>query len=460
MDSMDQKEWEKYKKILNHYSPELKESASALLQEGKRGVLFQTTACVTAPILFSYVSWILMDAVARGKERLYFLARDGYVLYQIAEILCKRYRIAVECRYLYASRLAWRLPQYHLMGKQCMDKICLNGTCITLNKILDRGFLLKEEKEEIRMELKKSKKEMDQVLSRNEIENYKKILVQNTKFFSYINQHSRKAYQETIGYLRQEGLLEGKNFSIVDIGWVGSMQESLKCLLESMQIDTGRIDGYYFGMFRLPKKKKEEKNYHTWYFRPRGDGKRKILFSHNLFECMCCAEDGMTIGYAYHAESKQYRSILEREKNINKDWDISMQIDTICRFSEYAATRIRQIKKWVQVTDTKEMTDKLCYWFMVHPTKEQADYYGKFLFSDDITEKHMRELASVMSKEQIRQNSVWNYIKNRFFPNHFSQIEVSSYWMEGTLARSGCKRKWLKLWDVFLYKYLLFVIAK
>ena len=97
---------------------------------------------------------------------------------------------------------------------------------------------------------------------------------------------------------------------------------------------------------------------------------------------------------------------------------------------------------------------------MINPTKEQADYYGRFLFSDDITEKHIVELAPVMTEAQIRQNSVWNHIRNKICPHRTKKIEVQSYWMEGSLVRSGCRWKYLKKQNHLFYKFLLFSIPR
>ena len=67
------------------------------------------------PILFDYVWWILYQAQQRGIQRLYFLARDGYLLREIAQQFCARFGLKIECRYLYCSRAALRMPSYHLL---------------------------------------------------------------------------------------------------------------------------------------------------------------------------------------------------------------------------------------------------------------------------------------------------------------------------------------------------------
>lgn len=62
-------------------------------------------ACdLTAPLYVPFVYGIMQDAVARGIGRLFFCARDGYILYRTAMLL-KRYCFhSLELSYLYVSR--------------------------------------------------------------------------------------------------------------------------------------------------------------------------------------------------------------------------------------------------------------------------------------------------------------------------------------------------------------------
>lgn len=59
-----------------------------------------------------YVHWAVRDAEARGVDRLYFVARDGYHLQRIADALIAREGFSVRTAYLYGSRALWRVPSY------------------------------------------------------------------------------------------------------------------------------------------------------------------------------------------------------------------------------------------------------------------------------------------------------------------------------------------------------------
>ena len=94
-----------------------------------------------APLYVSFTSWILQDAKQRGIKRLYFLARDGEILYETAKTL-QPYYPDMELHYLYVSRKSLYLP-----GIQKLTKKEINERVIvekTLKNILD-CFQLDEE---------------------------------------------------------------------------------------------------------------------------------------------------------------------------------------------------------------------------------------------------------------------------------------------------------------------------
>ncbi|MBD5509688.1 MAG: hypothetical protein HDR08_00275 [Lachnospiraceae bacterium] len=62
--------------------------------------------------LIPYVDWVLRDAVEKGFECLYFVARDGYFLKKIADRLVQIKHLSIETKYLYASRRTWRIQSY------------------------------------------------------------------------------------------------------------------------------------------------------------------------------------------------------------------------------------------------------------------------------------------------------------------------------------------------------------
>ena len=61
-------------------------------------------------ILVPYIYWVLQVSREKGFTRLYFIARDGFLLKKVADILIKIYHLDIQTKYIYGSRKAWRIP--------------------------------------------------------------------------------------------------------------------------------------------------------------------------------------------------------------------------------------------------------------------------------------------------------------------------------------------------------------
>jgi len=56
---------------------------------------------VVGPVMYRYTAWVISEALKRGFKKLYFLARDGFVLHKIAKKICENMNIDIQCEYLY-----------------------------------------------------------------------------------------------------------------------------------------------------------------------------------------------------------------------------------------------------------------------------------------------------------------------------------------------------------------------
>ena len=234
---------------------------------------------VVGPVMLPFTEWIIEEAKKRGINRIYFLARDGYLLFEIARRICEYRKNGIECRYLYCSRQALRNPTYHLIGAEALELLTLGGYYVTRKSVLRRAPISKAELNAILKSL--NVKEPDAPLSPRELEEFKSQLKASNLYKTAVDEGSKKAYEVTLGYLRQEGLFEEKTVAIADSGWTGSMQRSLRQLLNSLGYK-GTIIGFYFGMYEEPCA--EDGEYLTFYFSKSRGTRRKVLFNNNVFE--------------------------------------------------------------------------------------------------------------------------------------------------------------------------------
>lgn len=406
----------------------------------------QVSTCVLAPALNSYVIWVLWNARKKGIRRLYFLARDGYLMYRTAEIFCRRLHLPVECRYLHCSRYSLRVPVYHLNTDDALEYICRGGIDVTMKKILGRSGITEEEQKTVLKQLALAFSETE-VIPYAKLEGIRERLKQNPYFLECLCRHSREALPGLQGYLTQEGLLEDVPDAIVDSGWIGSMQKTLNQVLEHF----GRIralEGYYWGLYELPSGVEREL-YHCYYFYPDRCLREKVYFSNCLFEAIFSAPHGMTMGY----EEKEggfepyFSACGESRKQF-----IEMTETYLRQYTERLAEAVPYQK--IDWKRDRAIVRKLLKMFMGKPVKEEAEVYGALRFTDDVLDIDTQQAAAVLTEEEFKANHVWNKALTMLGIRH-GYIRESA-WYEGSAARCGKHVRYHR-GQYVIYKYLLYV---
>lgn len=161
---------------------------------------------IWAPAITDYVEWVLEKAVRSGKKRLYFLARDGWMMYHAAQRIIDKRMLDIEISYLKVSRYAIRSAQYYLLGEKSLDLICIGGIDVTFERIMKRALLTDEEARHV-ARIAGYEDRYDTVLNYRQIQELKQQLKDVKILFKYIEQHSKINYENAVGYLRQEGLM-------------------------------------------------------------------------------------------------------------------------------------------------------------------------------------------------------------------------------------------------------------
>ena len=73
-------------------------------------------------ILCEYINWLIETSVVQGIDMLVFIARDGYVLKNIADIYIREKKINLKTKYIFGSREAWKTP-YTIYDKEKISTI-------------------------------------------------------------------------------------------------------------------------------------------------------------------------------------------------------------------------------------------------------------------------------------------------------------------------------------------------
>ena len=398
-----------------------------------------------APALTEFVNWVLDEAVRTGKKRLYFLSRDGYQMYLTACKLTKLRELEVECRYLHVSRYSMRVPSYHLELGNCLDLICVGGIDVTLEKILRRADLTEAETSDVVSSIGWENR-FRNILNYRQILELKQTLMCQEKLLDYIEQHSRAEYDNAMGYLTQEGLLSEEPYAIVDSGWVGTLQKSVETLVHSKKPDI-RVEGYYFGLYELPQKA-DIHAYHAWYFTPGSGLQRKACFSNSLFETICSAEEGMTLGYYF--DKGKFVPRMEQTGNPNSA-QMRRNMEALEVFLEYYCVQGAHASQ--ERISSLRLVQRLFDAFMASPTETELEAYGDNLFSDDLLGRSLKKTAAELTHEQICDQ---RFFSKLLILSGIKKADIrESAWIEGSIVRCGRNRK-SSLRHARFYKYFVY----
>lgn len=367
---------------------------------GEDPVFCSATLFAAAPVLAAYVLWVLEDAVRKEIKTLYFLARDGYVMKKFAQKMCLEWNLPVECRYFYCSRYSLRLPLLNAVPEYRKDEIF----------------------RQVSMEQEKA------------------------------------AFTATKEYFRQE-LADGR-FAIVDSGWTGSVQKCISRLLECFDISKKEeLTGYYFGLFQ--KLGKEYGKAHPFLFGEIGGSFRWAEFSAGLFECLCAANHGTTLGY--EQLDGTWKPVLDEyeQTGCESAWNEGLQTRM---YEEYAKHFVRENrfkgdeKKYRDKELLKKLAGDLICNLMLRPSYEEARLYGAIPFIDAFNLEKVLPLASPLTREAIRQRSFTWRVLRKITNQHKREKLPPMYWKPGSVVLSRC-HIWQRL-DIYFLEWMYWVVRK
>lgn len=407
-------------------SPDLSERFRSLLAGASRltrlnmegagdanSIIWDTSASVAGPILFGFVYWCLKEAEKKGVKRLYFIARDGQILLKIADIICDRWDLKIECRYLYGSRQAWHLPSLDEIGDTELEWLIDDTHHLSIKSVCERVNLKPEDIQDVFTQKGFSKDSWDRNLTKDERIRLSEIF-RDASISETITSANKEVREKTIGYLRQEGMFDDACIGVVDIGWRGNMVNSLHRLRTLGEpAAKGDIHGFYFGLFQYPKEIPKA-NVSTYFYDSDTPEKAHGFCRETgfcvLMELFTAADHGSTVGYKRAGE--RYEPVLrERVNKMALDWGLKIQQDSVTAFTGHMTTSANQAD--CDTESYMRATNHLLGEFFTRPNPGESEAYGSFLVTEDQTENIFYELAPRISLTDALNVALFGRLKNK-----------------------------------------------
>lgn len=384
---------------------------------------------IFAPVMCDFIGRTLRSALESGVKRLYFLARDGWIMYNTAKRIAERNRLDIELRYLYCSRMSLRNAALADLGDEAYRYLLEGGYSLTPRTILGRLRLSESERAEVYADIGFSGDENTELGKSAE---FCGKLRNSAVYNGYIRSVSAANKANALGYLKQEGLLSDEKYALVDSGWTGSMQRMFRVLTGKTQI------GYYFGLYARPNP--EDGEFNAYLFDKSTSPRLVSTFNNNLFETLCSAPHGMTVGYEQRDDG--FFPVFKERENPNKD----------SKLLEIQERVLYEFAKNYKIPDEilcmmRRQAFSLLGRLMYKPSAEVAAEYGALRFSDDPAELYAFDLAAPL------ENTRRLYLLPRLYEKFFRKGRLAAplFWSYGTAVLSGkgsfCRAN-LRLWEI------------
>lgn len=188
--------------------------------------LYNLGYSIVGPFLLSYVQWVIRRLKSHQVDKVYFLARDGYLIMQVYNLFQKTFKDLPAYKYLLCSRRGVTVPSI-FNEDNILETAMLNYGVTTVKNFLSTRFGLEMEQVP-KSTLTKYKLKADGSTKIHfpddlSISNGLVIDIQDIIFKKA--QEERELYNQ---YLLEEGIYDDCKIAFVDIGYSGTMQRKIK----------------------------------------------------------------------------------------------------------------------------------------------------------------------------------------------------------------------------------------
>lgn len=214
--------------------------ASRLMVDGNSAFRFAVDYII--PVYLPFMQSVIDNARSRGIKRIYFLARNGFILNKIAEYIPHE---DIELRMVFLNCYSLLLPFLRITGTDGYLTIAENHTLIgrRIDDLLTNIQLTVDD-------LKKMGIEFDfSVIETHEQEDRViEAFFSNSVLLDFMRSKTDGKMAVLKDYFAQEGLLDGVPSAFVDVEWMGSTRLMLNGMLNYFGVNP--IEFYYLSVHR------------------------------------------------------------------------------------------------------------------------------------------------------------------------------------------------------------------
>jgi FMN phosphatase YigB (HAD superfamily) len=395
-------------------------------QTADEQAIVDVAAGVAGPAVVAYVLWLLRRALHSGVRRLVFLARDGQVLHEVAQILLRRLELPMTSCYLSVSRRSTNLAATFEADDEELGWVFRDRRDLTARQLLERFDLTWDEVAGHLEPLgiapdaagltEPTARALAEALQRGAL---RPLLLRNAA-----------ARRDTLTrYLAQEDLLS-ERCGIVDLGGVGSQVRALHRLVVAGGGPAPRLflvglDNPADAGLTVPAGVPDWLGDTECYLFDdrRGAGLRRPRGLVTVLQMFCAADHGTVTGY--REEGGRVVPVLAHTTDeAVLQWGLPVLRATVRSFAEHVTLDPSLVDPWA---DLRAPVTEVVREFWARPTTDEARAWGAFPFEG-------AQAADSAGRPVATRYSYWSVLRgvlSRSFPDLGWQ-----HWYEGSLRQS------------------------
>lgn len=223
-------------------------SARNVRMENNLSFAGKAGASIGGSILFSYIWWILQSSLEMQIKRLYFIARDGYLLQKMADIIIKEMGYEIRTSYIYGSREAWRAPSISERN-QDLKKLVYWSHQRSIRSLDKLAEVFQIKTEELLCFLPYGCRFLKEPMAELALKQLVLHLNDNQKFIQFLIEKNKDKRMLVRDYLMQEIDLSDDKFAFVDLSGSGLTQGCLNDILRDFT--NTPIRSFFFRMDQM-----------------------------------------------------------------------------------------------------------------------------------------------------------------------------------------------------------------
>ncbi len=280
-----------------------------------------------ASIYFGFTYWLY--ELTKNSDNMYFLARDGYAIKKIYDKICKLKNNDIFTEYVFCSRQSVQMPAMALSNDMSDTVKFLS----IRNELTEYDLTLRELLNNVKIDENLISSEIlrlfgfesfDDKITAEKHHSAQKII---GMFSEEVRKNLLEKYDICLRYLKQCSMQNFTKINVMDIGWSGSIQNSLHRILNQA------VSGYYFGTIE----NNDFCNMFGWAFDESQPIENKDTVYNNvmMYELLFSAPHGSCVGYS--EENGKIIPMLNNNVSFNKIVEIFQKsaIDTCDKFIKY-----------------------------------------------------------------------------------------------------------------------------